>query len=152
MFRSEWLWRATAVVLIGGIVGCGMSGDNKVAGTAKIKGGGPLPSGRVMFYPDGGGKTPNGEIQSDGTFTVGTLKTDDGAPAGTYTVVIMGAMEPETRTYSRSAAVKGRRQAAHPQRSTKTKRPVTSKIKSNQVQRGESGTRSLRGDTVVRGC
>ena len=127
MFCSEWLWCATAIVLIGGIVGCGMSGDNKIAGTAKIKGGGPLPSGRVMFYPDGGGKTPNGEIQSDGTFTVGTLKTDDVVPAGTYTVVIMGAMEPETRTYEQVS--KGEGQCPKPLIHSKYEDQKTSDLK-----------------------
>jgi hypothetical protein len=49
----------------------------------------PLPCGTVMF--DDGKVTAHGNIKEDGTFTVGSLKENDGLPAGSYKVAIVGA-------------------------------------------------------------
>ncbi|MCY2994953.1 MAG: hypothetical protein NTY19_44895 [Planctomycetota bacterium] len=122
----KWIWLAMSGVVFGSILGCG-SGSNKVTGTAKIKGGGPLTSGRVMLYPDGSGKNATGGIGKEGTFTLGMVKVDDGALPGRYTVVITGAMEPETRTYEQ--ATQGVGQAPKPLIHTKYTAATTSDLK-----------------------
>jgi hypothetical protein len=48
-----------------------------------------------------------GEIQPDGTYTLTTYSSGDGAPAGKYVVTITGAMEADTRSYEEASAGKG---------------------------------------------
>jgi hypothetical protein len=58
-----------------------------VKGRVVFKGDGtPLPGGMVVFEPvDANNKVSvRGQIQSDGTFRLGTYKDDDGAPEGKY--------------------------------------------------------------------
>ncbi|MHC2068231.1 hypothetical protein ACYFX5_12205 [Bremerella sp. T1] len=70
-------------------VGC--SGGNGLE-TAPAEGvvtynGKPLPYGRVSFRPEAGSPA-TGEIQDDGTFTLSTYGTGDGAIVGTHQVSI----------------------------------------------------------------
>ena len=51
--------------------------------------GSPLTTGMVCFEKDG--YLARGNLQPDGTFTVGSLKKSDGLPKGTYRVYITGA-------------------------------------------------------------
>jgi hypothetical protein len=53
--------------------------------------GSPVPLGRVII--DAGGKSTGawGRIKSDGRFTIGTLKENDGIAPGTYRVAIVDA-------------------------------------------------------------
>ena len=77
--------------------GCGKArGTVAVTGKAVLKDGRGLPGGRVILT---GGKTSaSGQIKPDGTFILGTLTTSDGSKPGNYTVVIVGATEPDTRS------------------------------------------------------
>jgi hypothetical protein len=58
-----------------------------VEGTVTVMGKGPLDMGEVMFYPEGGGKTARGKIESGGKYR---LETDGkpGAPPGKYKVTV----------------------------------------------------------------
>ena len=86
---------ATAVATA---TGCGPNnGTVKVTGTVKLTNGRPLPGGRVILT--GGPAGANGAIKSDGSFTLGTFTTTDGVKPGSYTVTIVGAAEPDTRSY-----------------------------------------------------
>ena len=52
----------------------------------------PAEGATVIFHPpgasDAAAPTPNALVAADGTFRLGTYRTDDGAPAGTYRVTI----------------------------------------------------------------
>ncbi|MDR0870459.1 MAG: hypothetical protein LBN39_06665 [Planctomycetaceae bacterium] len=63
----------------------------------------PVPRGLVYF--DDGTRQSRGTIQSDGTFTMGSLKDQDGLPPGTYKVFFADVHEQtgETKTSDGSA-------------------------------------------------
>ncbi len=99
--------RAVASMLMLGLPGCGSNhGTSPVSGLAHLVDGTPLPAGRVMLL--GGDTGPSGAIQPDGTFRLGTFTTTDGARPGRYRVVILGAAEPDSRSYEE--------QLEHPER------------------------------------
>ena len=50
----------------------------------------PLTKGTITFEPDGYGRMASGELQSDGTFVLTTLKEGDGVVAGDHRVSITG--------------------------------------------------------------
>lgn len=83
------LWLALAI--LGLVAGCG-SGVKarlyKVTGTVKLASGQPLTSGTIYFDSDK--FNAYGQIQPDGSFTLTTLRPDDGAPVGTYRVYLSG--------------------------------------------------------------
>jgi hypothetical protein len=82
---------AALAVCVGG---CG--GDTvAVHGTAQHEGQ-VLSTGRVVFTPLGGGKTAFAEIQSDGTFQLGTERPNDGAVPGKYRVMIIQSKDSDT--------------------------------------------------------
>jgi len=59
----------------------------------------PLTRGVVILQTDT--HQAKGEIQPDGTFTVGSFKKNDGLPSGNYRVYLSGTVsEPETGTYT----------------------------------------------------
>ena len=75
---------------------CLLSGCGK--GLVPLKGkvtfsddGSPVPAGVILF--DDGTNAAHGSIQKDGTYTVGSFKTNDGLPKGTYQLTITGAVE-----------------------------------------------------------
>jgi hypothetical protein len=75
--------------------GCGAIGSGKVPDLIPVKGkvtfkGKPLTKGTVAFEPDGFGRPARGELQSDGTFVLSTLKEGDGVVAGEHRVSITG--------------------------------------------------------------
>jgi len=85
-----------ALVLV--CFGCGPRSEMvPVTGIAKLKDGTPLPGGRVFLT--GGEKGANGEIKPDGTFVLGSATLTDGAKPGNYKVFVVGAAEPDTRSY-----------------------------------------------------
>lgn len=88
---------AASLVVMIFCTGCGDSGMGKVTGVAKLKSGTPLARGRVIFT--GGNSGANGAIKEDGSFVMGTNAVNDGAQPGKYTVIVVGATTPETRTY-----------------------------------------------------
>jgi hypothetical protein len=74
---------------------CGKKSDLPATGPVEGKvtlNGQPLKSGTVVFVPDAGGKSAQGNIDSDGTFVLGTFTETDGAILGTHKVMIT-AME-----------------------------------------------------------
>ena len=77
-----------ALVLLTFLVGCG-SGHVSLKGKVTFSDNDePLTQGTVAFVKDG--RLSRGEIQSDGTYTVGTEKVSDGLPPGNYQVYISG--------------------------------------------------------------
>jgi hypothetical protein len=83
-----------AVVLLAVAPGCRRSGLVQVRGRVTYADGSPLPLGRVLI--DAGGKATGawGRIKSDGRFSIGTLKENDGMAPGTYRVAIVDASTP----------------------------------------------------------
>lgn len=96
--------RSAACFLVAGLIplalaatGCGRgNGTVAVTGVATLKDGPPLPRGRVFLT--GGSASASGQINPDGTFTLGTFTTSDGARPGVYTAHIVGATEEDTRS------------------------------------------------------
>ncbi len=70
----------SALVLL---TGCG-AGHHSVTGTVKLKGGEVVKNGKVTMMGEKGESFAT--IQPDGTYTMGTLSTNDGVPPGTYKV------------------------------------------------------------------
>ena len=106
MMRSQLLLLGMAAMVLVGLTGCGGGGStSKVTGTVKLKDGRLVTTGKILFT--GGPGNANGQIQKDGSFTVGTYKVDDGAKPATYTVVIVGALEPDNRSQEDIYAGKG---------------------------------------------
>ena len=83
-------------------VGCGGSDPDrpklgKVTGTVTYKGK-PLTRGSVIFTPisgkvEGGGQIATGQIQSDGSYSLTTFDTDDGAVLGQHAVTVQSGEE-----------------------------------------------------------
>ena len=76
-----------AVALLS-LSGCFGSGDKSLApvtGTVKAKGK-IVTAGKIMFYPDAGGRPAMGAIGPDGTYSLKTNKDGDCASIGTHTV------------------------------------------------------------------
>ena len=89
--RSSWLCLAVMTVA----VGCGGdSGELTKVTVYPVKGsvlqadGTPLNGGRVYFVPKNGALTSEGTIGTDGTFTLITGNSGEGAPAGEFKVRI----------------------------------------------------------------
>ena len=74
--------------------GCGLgAGGGAALSLVPVKGkvtykGKPLSSGVIYFECDGYGRPATGKLQSDGTYTLGTLKDGDGVAAGTHLVTL----------------------------------------------------------------
>jgi len=69
--------------------GCGRSGLYRVKGKVVFPDGKPLTAGTVEFRPVADAYlAPRGEIKVDGSFRASTYAEGDGAPPGTYRVVI----------------------------------------------------------------
>ncbi len=78
---------ALTVILM--CTGCGQKGPT----TAPVEGrvllnGQPLTTGNVLTIPDAG-RGAKGPIQPDGSFQLGTFKTEDGAIVGTHKVAVV---------------------------------------------------------------
>jgi hypothetical protein len=58
-----------------------------VKGKITLKGQ-PLTKGIVRFEPDGYGRMATGEVQSDGSFVLGTYEKGDGAVVGQHRVFV----------------------------------------------------------------
>jgi len=86
---SRRLIGAWMLALIAGCGGGGLPGMVPISGKVYYQGK-PLAEGTVLYSPvDANGRQARGELQSDGTFTLTTLKADDGALPGEYRVVIL---------------------------------------------------------------
>jgi hypothetical protein len=78
-----------ALLLLPAAAGCGQ-GLYPVRGRVTFEDGKPLSKGIVIFESKDGEKavTARGDIQADGSYRLGTHKPGDGAPAGTYRVLV----------------------------------------------------------------
>ncbi|HVK16948.1 MAG TPA: hypothetical protein VM533_08355 [Fimbriiglobus sp.] len=93
-----------ALAALWAAAGCG---GEKRARTARVNGkvtykGKAVPNGTVTFIPASGGPSATGEIAKDGTFSMTTYSSGDGAILGKHKVVIvamqdMGEKLPEER-------------------------------------------------------
>jgi hypothetical protein len=85
------------LLVAGSAVGCGGGKSDKpplgrVSGTVTYKGQ-PLPEGSVTFTPvegkgDDSGQLASGQIESDGSYSLTTFNTDDGAVLGQHAVTV----------------------------------------------------------------
>jgi hypothetical protein len=87
--RSTRISRTAVVLLLMALVaGCGQDSKlGSVHGTVRLDGN-PLKSGSVQFTP-AAGRAATGTIQTDGTYTLGTYGSSDGALIGTHKVAII---------------------------------------------------------------
>lgn len=81
------------LVSIAALAGCG-SGHSTVEGTVTLDGE-PLPDAEVTFKPKGGGRPAMATTDQDGKFTLQYSQSEEGAPAGEYTVTITTATTKE---------------------------------------------------------
>ena len=89
--------------------GCGEDGKAAPVSTVPVKGmvrykGRPLTRGVIQFEPASIGREASGEIQPDGTFTLSTYGTGDGAVLGPHRVAVTGAGKAVPVKYSNFAS------------------------------------------------
>lgn len=84
-------WFSLAV--LAGLCGCGGGSDSPqvvkvfpVKGKVELADGKPLNGGHIYFVPKGGLTTSDGVIGADGTFSLSTGASGEGAPPGEYKV------------------------------------------------------------------
>ncbi len=82
-----------SALLLGCCAGCGARGDGTLPDLIPVKGrvflnGQPLTTGTIRFEPDDFGRPASGNLQSDGTFVLTTLKDGDGVVPGHHQVSI----------------------------------------------------------------
>ncbi|GIX00313.1 MAG: hypothetical protein KatS3mg111_3645 [Pirellulaceae bacterium] len=71
------------------LVGCGSGGPDPVPVSGKVLyQGKPVADATVTFLSTSGGRSASGKTAADGTFTLTTNKTGDGAVPGDYIVTI----------------------------------------------------------------
>ena len=86
---------ATLTLLLAVVVFLGCSGPNaaSVSGNVTLDGE-PLTTGMVGFYPEGGNGAPaNGQIDSNGNYSLST-GTDVGLAPGKYTAIVVATKDP----------------------------------------------------------
>jgi hypothetical protein len=105
--RVPLIVRGLIVALCAGVAGCGKSDSLPVLQVYDVKGkvlladGKPLSGGQIYFVPKGDLPiTPSGEIGPDGTFSLVTGGSGEGAPPGEYKVRI------ESRQFQADGKVK----------------------------------------------
>jgi hypothetical protein len=115
------------VVILAAVIpaGCAGKGVTPVRGVLTLDGK-PVAGATVLFMPEGeeGGRPASGFTLPDGTFQLTTFKTDDGALAGTYRVLVQkteaakdryaaeqAALERAKAKYEDRSAQKGRKSA-----------------------------------------
>jgi hypothetical protein len=97
-----------AYLILVAVTGCGRTGDHltaPVSGTVTLDGK-SLTGGTITFFPEQG-KMASGRIQPDGTFTLTTYQSGDGAITGkcraAIAVLVGGGEENEDKPVERSA-------------------------------------------------
>jgi hypothetical protein len=83
--RKTWPLAALALVLAA--AGCGSSRLVKVTGRLTYKGQ-PVPSTRVTFWPDEGGRRSTGVTDDNGYFSLKYSRTEQGVTRGRHTVYL----------------------------------------------------------------
>jgi hypothetical protein len=85
------------------LTSCGPRGEATAIVRGKVTyAGKPVPNGTVNFIPDRG-PSATGEIQPDGSYTLTTYKSGDGAVIGAHKVIVVAMQDmsnrlPENRT------------------------------------------------------
>jgi hypothetical protein len=87
-----------ALLFLLGLAGCGGPGPYSgtlypVKGQVLLADGKPLTGGSVQFIPKQRGLPASGRIESDGTFSLKSLKTGEGAAPGEYKIRIEPSSE-----------------------------------------------------------
>ena len=103
--RTGWV-RTLSLAATAGLFGCGNADSLPKLQVFEVKGkvlladGKPLPSGWISFVPKGGlPVTPSAKIAADGSFSLVTGGSGDGAPSGDYKVRIEAPeLRPDPRT------------------------------------------------------
>src|SRR5215471_2560507 len=83
--RTGWHWLGLALLLAAG--GCGRSHLVKATGRLTYQGK-PVPSTRVFFLPDDGGRRSSGLTDDEGNFTLQYSRTAAGVTRGGHTVFL----------------------------------------------------------------
>ena len=90
-----------AGLALAGLAGCGHGDTYPVSGRLEYEDGTPLrelAGSLIMFTSEKLGVQARGEIGEDGSFRLGTKQPGDGAPPGTYKVIVTQQHpEPESR-------------------------------------------------------
>jgi hypothetical protein len=84
---------STALVILGGLAGCGGKQPPLAPVTGKVAmDGQPLTAGSIVFHPDAANAfqddNPSSLLQLDGSFTMRTFPFGDGVPPGKYKVTL----------------------------------------------------------------
>jgi hypothetical protein len=103
--RAGWM-RSLFLAAAAGLLGCGNSDSlpklqvYEVKGQVLLADGKPLPSGWISFVPKGDLPiTPSAKIAADGSFSLVTGGSGEGAPSGDYKVRIESPeLRPDPRT------------------------------------------------------
>jgi hypothetical protein len=98
-----------SVVLALTVLGCGGNGrlpTAPVSGTVTFESA-PVPTGSLLFVPEGGGPSAQGNIDAEGRYTLGTYTTNDGAILGRFKVMITAFTQPTGGTGLPEDAIKG---------------------------------------------
>ena len=90
---ATYVFYLVSVSALIAVVGCGNGLVGLKGKVTYSDDGSPLTAGCVCF--DDGKTLARGRINSDGTYTVGTLSQDDGLAPGTYKVYITQAIGPD---------------------------------------------------------
>jgi hypothetical protein len=87
--KTPWVLLIIASLCISFVAGCGSKYPETAPVRGKITVGGvPVTTGRINFYPTSGGRLSSGEIQPDGSYSLTTFKSNDGAFLGMHRVTI----------------------------------------------------------------
>lgn len=83
-------WRSSVCLLVvmAGWAGCSGVKTSPVHGKVTLADGSPLQDGVVTFDDATNHVSARGFTAADGSYTMTTVKTGDGVPAGTYTVTV----------------------------------------------------------------
>ena len=88
---TRLLFGISGILLLLATIGCG--NNMHVSGKVRFEDGSPLKTGIVVFSSQK--YVAKGPIQPDGSYTIGSLKSNDGLPPGEYKVYIVSAVEPD---------------------------------------------------------
>jgi hypothetical protein len=104
--------RVCTILVLALLAGCAASDQlptAKVTGKVTYKGK-PVPTGTIMFIPEGDKPSATGELKSDGTYELTTYEEGDGAVLGKHSIEInaledMAGKLPEQRSGTPSSLI-----------------------------------------------
>jgi hypothetical protein len=91
--NARTIGRLAVLALLVAASGCGPRLIN-VSGRLTYKGQ-PVPSTRVKFWPEDGGRPSHGRTNDNGEFTLKYSRTEPGVYRGTHTVILLYEMSTE---------------------------------------------------------